>query len=308
MAWQVKNGRPTYYRSVRVGRSVRRVYVGTGHVAEQAAAEDVHRRAERRARDEARREEEERWAEAEAPLGEFIRLTEILARAALMAAGYFRHNRGSWRHRRNMSTATKPTATPPESPRPTPPTPEEVAELEARKKIEELVRRAEQGDASVMPQLARILDMAPSMWRSYGDLGARVEATWLSMMAGQNLMLRESWRRELAELRAEVGGDAPSPLERLLAGRVAAAWMQVQCADAGAATVQGGPEEAIALRRQNAAQKRLLQATRTLAVVRRLLQPRVSPVQVATRLSAGDSGGVRKSSPPAEGLGVGVLN
>ena len=126
------------------------------------------------------------------------------------------------------------------------------------------------------------------------------------MMAGDNLMLRESWRRQLEGLKTELTGDSPSPLERLLADRVAAAWLQVQCADAGAAVVQGGEaaEEATALRRQNAANKRYLQAAKTLAVVQRLLRPRVSPAQMAARLGPGGKGGVRRTTPTCEGVGV----
>jgi hypothetical protein len=303
MSWLSRRGKRYYYRSIRLGRTVRRVYAGTGEEGERAAAEDVRRREARRARDEARREEEARWAEAEAELDEFSRLTETLARAALLGAGYFRHDRGQWRRRRNMPDTMH---TKQEMSAPPAPDKDGIEEQAAEEEIRKLVRRAEQGDATVMPALRTILDLAPSRWKRYGGLGARVEALWSKLLAGENLMLREAVRRQVEEMKTDLVGDSPSPLERLLADRVAATWLQAQVADAGAAVVQGGTaaEEATALRRQNAANKRYLQTVKTLAVVQRLLRPRVSPAQVASRLATGGRGGVCRTAPTSEGVGV----
>jgi hypothetical protein len=103
-----------------------------------------------------------------------------------------------------------------------------------------------------------------------------------------------------------LAGNDATPLVRLLVDRVCATWLQVQCADAGAALVQGGTpaEETTALRRQNAANKRHLQAAKTLAVVQRLLRPRVSPAEVAAKLGAGGTGCVRRAAPIGEGMRV----
>jgi hypothetical protein len=64
-------------------------------------------------------------------------------------------------------------------------------------------------------------------------------------------------------------------------------------------------EQAAALKRQDAAHRRLLSSVKALAVVRRLLTPPVSPWQVAARLGAGEAAaGLRRSAAPAEGVGV----
>jgi hypothetical protein len=238
-----------------------------------------------------------------AQLDRFIRLTEDLARAALLSAGFRRHARGAWRKRRTMPTTT---TTPPEIPAPPVLDPDEAGERAAEEQIQELVRRAERCDASVMPRLCAILDRAPSRWKRYAGLGERVEALWLGVVAGQDLVLLESWGRRLAEMRAELAGDDPSPLVRLLADRACATWLQLQAADAGAAIVQGGEaaEEATALRRQNAANKRHLQALRTLVAVQRLLRPSVSPAEVASRLGGRGPAGVRRAAPSRDGVGV----
>jgi hypothetical protein len=103
MAWDVRRGRRYYYRSARSEDHVRRVYLGGGELAELAARADEQRRAERRSQAEAWRDEETRREAAGVILDELGELTELLTRAALMGAGYHRHDRGPWRRRRDGS-------------------------------------------------------------------------------------------------------------------------------------------------------------------------------------------------------------
>jgi hypothetical protein len=105
MPWELRGQKRYYYRSERVaGRPVRR-YFGSGPAAElQAAADDLRRlRRETQARE--RGLEEARLREAEAPLTLLCGLTDLLAHAALAAAGYHRHDRGPWRRRRDTDHA-----------------------------------------------------------------------------------------------------------------------------------------------------------------------------------------------------------
>jgi hypothetical protein len=107
MAWQVVDGRRYYYRAMRVGgRPVRR-YVGAGGRpgAELAAAADDLRRLGREVAARERHAEQSRLQEAEAPLLALCELTDVLARAALVAAGYHRHDRGEWRRSREPERA-----------------------------------------------------------------------------------------------------------------------------------------------------------------------------------------------------------
>jgi hypothetical protein len=104
MAWEARSrGRGRYYtRSRKIAGRVVREYIGTGEVAEVAAAADALRRADRRAAAEARRAEDARWREALTPLLALCRAADLMARAALLAAGYHRHSRSSWRRKRHV--------------------------------------------------------------------------------------------------------------------------------------------------------------------------------------------------------------
>jgi hypothetical protein len=96
MAWEARGGSRYYYRVVRDGGRVRRLYLGNGPVAELAARDVELRRAERQAR----ARSQTRLEAAEAASRELAELADLLARAALVTAGFHRHDRGAWRRRR----------------------------------------------------------------------------------------------------------------------------------------------------------------------------------------------------------------
>ncbi len=101
MAWEQRGKRSYYYRSRRIGGRPRHVYVGAAGsaAAELAAAVDGLRRRQREAEARRLKAEQELFQAADAPLADLCELTTTLARAALLAAGYHRHDRGKWRRR-----------------------------------------------------------------------------------------------------------------------------------------------------------------------------------------------------------------
>ncbi len=154
-------------------------------------------------------------------------------------------------------------------------------------RLRRLVERAQAGDQGVLPELRQALDAEPAVWRQYGDLAAQAQAAWLRLLAGPDLLLQESVERKLAELRAELAGPEPSRVEQLLVERVAACWLQTMYADALYAQAKG-PEATPAvlrelMKRQESSQRRYLAAIRQLALVRKLLRPALSPLDLATR-------------------------
>ena len=102
MGWEPRGNGRYYFRYRKVDGRVTRQYLGAGAVAELAAAADALRRADRKAAMEARRAEEASWREALTPLLELSRVTDLVARAALLTAGYHQHSRSSWRMRRHV--------------------------------------------------------------------------------------------------------------------------------------------------------------------------------------------------------------
>jgi hypothetical protein len=136
-----------------------------------------------------------------------------------------------------------------------------------------------------MPRLRQLLDAHSGLWRECGDLAQHAEDAWLRLVAGGNLMLRESLLRTLDELRAELTIDPASPLERLLVQRVVVSWLQASYADAAYAQLPGSgatlAQIKAAEQRQGRSQHRLVQSIKMLAVVRRLLRPARSPVDLA---------------------------
>jgi hypothetical protein len=101
MAWQLRNGSgPYFYLSKRVNGRVVNRYIGGGVAGELAAALILLGRAERRLAAARRREAMSREQSLLAPLEELCQFTELVAKAALLAAGFHRHERGRWRQRR----------------------------------------------------------------------------------------------------------------------------------------------------------------------------------------------------------------
>jgi hypothetical protein len=99
--WERRTRGGLYYtRSQKVNGKVVREYVGGGVLGEIAALEDEHER--RRREEEAAfwKEEREHLEALAAPVEELCEAAEVIARAALIASGYHRHNRGEWRRRR----------------------------------------------------------------------------------------------------------------------------------------------------------------------------------------------------------------
>lgn len=187
-------------------------------------------------------------------------------------------------------------------------TPQSKSETPAGAELSRLLERARLGDAAVLPALRQFLERTPELWRDYGDLAAQVRAVWVRLASGPDLLRVECLTRQLDALAAEVAGASPTPLERLLAERVAICWLQVSYYD-GLLTQskESPPAQVRQLRQQlDAAHRRYLTAIKMLATVRKLLTPARSPVEIATKL-AGERAGLRSREAPVE-AGVPVAN
>jgi hypothetical protein len=139
--------------------------------------------------------------------------------------------------------------------------------------IRAVLERARGGDPEALPAAREALDADPGIWRAYGDLAAHARRSWIALIGGQDLVLKESLGRKLAEIEAGLSGPAASPLERLLVERVGACWLQLYYADAAAARSGEMSLKQLdqARRRQDSCHRRYLSAIGALAMTRRLV-------------------------------------
>ncbi len=145
--------------------------------------------------------------------------------------------------------------------------------------IEKLFRRAEQGDDEALAVMRGWFDNTPSACDKIGDLARRAEDSLVKVYT-KNPVIQEALHSKLNALRREIGGPDPSPLEDLLAQRIAACWLQVHyletvyAVNAESNGLSGRWSESMQ-RSIDRAQRRYLSAIKTLVQVRRLLVPMV---------------------------------
>jgi hypothetical protein len=145
----------------------------------------------------------------------------------------------------------------------------------------ELIHRANQGERLAIDRLKKFLDMNPGIWSRAGDLTAVAERAWIELLVGEDAFKSESVERRLAQLKDELKGPSPTPLEALLVDLVAASWLAVRHADIGAAGPAGDSldQAAFRLKRAESAQRRHLAAVKTLATLRALVPQGLVPAQ-----------------------------
>jgi len=137
------------------------------------------------------------------------------------------------------------------------------------------------GDLSAVPALRRVFDADPTLWQKVGDLAAQAQETWLVVIAGTDLSLKEAARCKLDEMREELASVSPTPIEKLLIERILACWLQVHQADAAYANALGSAQASVAIlreftRRQESSQRQYHASIKQLELVRNLMKPRLA--------------------------------
>lgn len=140
--------------------------------------------------------------------------------------------------------------------------------------IDDLIDRAQKGDRSILPQVREVLK-SPEVADALGNLARRVEATMVASVTGGNVAMQEGLTKKLAEMRADLLGADPTPLERQLVDRVVLCWLAVHDAElrAALATDLAPGQGDYWQRRITHAHKRHLSAIKTLATVRKMAVP-----------------------------------
>ncbi|QDV37428.1 hypothetical protein [Tautonia plasticadhaerens] len=101
MGWEFRGGSgPYYYRARKIGGKVVRQYIGRGLAGVLAERFDRQERDRRAAESGALRAEQARLESPERAMRALDDVT-LLLEATLLAAGYYRHDRGRWRRRKH---------------------------------------------------------------------------------------------------------------------------------------------------------------------------------------------------------------
>jgi hypothetical protein len=172
-----------------------------------------------------------------------------------------------------------------------------------------LVRRAEAEGDGVLDEVRAYFDRHPDVATRMGDVAASARLALADLAAAGSTVHVEAILRRTAALEAELAGEGAPPLERLLAGHVGTCWLAACEAEMTAANARGAapPRASFLDQRRDRAGRRLEGAVKTLAVVKKLLRPAPSPVEVATRLHGAPKRPGRRHAAPAP-CGAGVEN
>ena len=145
-------------------------------------------------------------------------------------------------------------------------------------KLQDLLRLAEKGQEDAVPEIRQILNEHPDLALRFVDVAQIAEDALIEKMTREeDLATKEIMRCQLEAMREEIAGENPSPLERLLAERIVATWLQIQLFE-GLYT-SGMSKSSMTIAQGSFHQKRLdqtyrrhLSAIRALAQMRKLLK------------------------------------
>ncbi len=194
---------------------------------------------------------------------------KTLAGGLLSLIGYHRSKRGVWRMRRRHNPLADRLA----PPKPARPLVEYTAPANDAEAVA-LFAAARAGDAAAVAKLPALL--ADRGWADWmGDLGSQAARLLVARVAKADPVMWAALNAKVQALRAELEGDKPSVLEVLLVRRVVNSWLLTHAVEAEL-TVASDPRAMDKLDRLLArTQRRLGEAVRDLARVRKLQAPRL---------------------------------
>ncbi len=142
----------------------------------------------------------------------------------------------------------------------------------------ELIKRAEAGDRSCVPEVLALLadpDRGPACRTICGSSAEWLRRSIIQKSAGKNVLCDEAIGQELDRVRSELEGPNPTPIERLLAARASLCWFIVHWYENTYANSEGWSvaQADFQHRKIDKAHARFLTAVRTLAQVRKLALP-----------------------------------
>ena len=135
-----------------------------------------------------------------------------------------------------------------------------------------LLTRAQAGDRTTLPAIRDFLQSPAAITMLGGNLVQMAEDSLLTALGGNDLAMKEAVWKRLENIRRGVLSEGSSQMEKLLAGRVVSAWLQVQHAEvmySRQVTTATDLQSEFHQRRIDACNRRLLAAIKTLAQIRK---------------------------------------
>jgi hypothetical protein len=165
----------------------------------------------------------------------------------------------------------------------------EISREDRRNLIEELkgyIVRAQDGDEEAIALMENSLEQIPSIARKFGSLNLLVDQGFTERASGNDPVKKKSITMTLKQMREELAGPNPSPLETLGAERVVSCWLQLHYAELlyeCNLPKMVLTEDDYYQKRLDRLHKRYLSAMRSLAQVRKLLKPKVAQINIGEK-------------------------
>jgi hypothetical protein len=117
--------------------------------------------------------------------------------------------------------------------------PVDLANL-TQKQFKELTARANAGDRDALAELREILDASPAIWHKLGNVALQSEAALLDLACNGNQAVRESIRRQIQDMREQLGSETGDQLIKMGIDRVVLCWLQLHVAERNLANAAPG--------------------------------------------------------------------
>jgi hypothetical protein len=138
--------------------------------------------------------------------------------------------------------------------------------------IGQLNASANTGNPEALVQLRAVLEQNPEVYHGLGELARHVETMLISKIVGTNAALREALILKCKQMRTDLLGVEPTPLEKAAADRVICCWLEVHLLDVQFGAVPENMDRARKLDvLKNSAHRRYDSALRSLGLVKQKL-------------------------------------
>lgn len=178
--------------------------------------------------------------------------------------------------------------------------PKQPHELPAPEELTALLKKANAGDPKALAKLSQLLDANPHIWQGVGDLGQHAERTLIMQVAKDDALSKESIERHVRQMRQDLCGPKPTPMEKILVGRFVLAWLQSQYVNMMYPSTAGMSPAAgrFVLQQKEAAGRQLSSAQQALDNHRKLLPPKLKLREAIVPFTSGKPGNVKRPAKP----------